>query len=240
MNKIQCCPQITFGIGCPKHITGPLPLNIFTVGLTTNSITPTVVTKFDDNITSLEWCQTDGGALHYLLVGSESNDWDLNAFCGGNEIAVYKALIICRARPVVGAPHVLLSRRFLQAPTPPTPPKPPTPPTPSLFGTSCLCVHKECRRFPTQADITNVLTWNPVPQAVSYNIYTFPILSDFFVAPMDQLKQRIKFLILIATIDANCPLVFRHHCLQKCVKINYLLTATNTAGIESPIAIITI
>ena len=95
---VTCCPQITFGLGCPsKDNSSPLPLNIFSTSFLTNE-NGTAYTKFDDNITSLEWCRTNNGEVSYLLVGSESNEWNLNSFCGGNEIAVYKALMVCTSQ----------------------------------------------------------------------------------------------------------------------------------------------
>lgn len=227
-----CCPQISFGLGCPHNYSAPLPFNIFTVGILKLGlgIAPEVTTKFDDNITSIEWCRTNNGQSNYLLVGSESNDWNLNSFCGGNEIAVYKALIVCRSPNVLGKINLIRNPPRTQ----------PTPPETTIFGKTCLCAHKECRRFPAQSDITNVLNWGIVPDAILYNIYTFPTFTDFIVASMDKIKQAVRSLTLIASIDANAPLVFRHHCLQPCQKINYLLTATNTGGVESPVAIIRI
>lgn len=226
---MACCPQITFGLGCPKDTTEPLPLNIFTVGFIQDG-SAYVYTKFDDNITSLEWCKVDDGKISYMLVGSEANNWNVNSLCTGNEIAVYRALIVCRSTTTT-APHVWLNSSKPQAGPPPGP---------WAWGKSCLCAHKECRRFPVQADLANVLTWTAVTGATSYNLYRFLEYSDFVVANMTDVKQALKSLTLLATIPANCPLIFKDHCIQKCQQVNYLLSATNSAAVESPVAIIQI
>lgn len=241
---VSCCPQITFGLGCPKDIVGPLPLNIFTVGINLNGVAR-AFTKFDDNITSLEWYKSDSGKANYLLVGSESNDWNLNSFCGGNEIAVYRALIVCKSFPeennifgVRGNAVITETSNNIWGVRGNA--KIGGGNEQSAWGQSCLCAHKECRRFPLQSDLSNVLNWTAISGAVAYYLYTFTNINDFVVASMPQLKQILQGLTLVATYNTNTCLTFRHHCLQTCQKVNYLLTAKNAAGVESPVAVIQI
>jgi len=76
---------------------------------------------------------------------------------------------------------------------------------------------QELHRFPFQADLINVIRWQPGDDtAVRYEIYVDP--------------NRTKH---VGTIPLHCPLVFCHHCAKPDEIYSYYLFAVNDQGVYS-------
>lgn len=107
------CTYITIGGGCDHD--SYCVNNIFSYKITVDKVSGTLSlelvsqSKFDEIITSLDWCQING--CSYLLVGSEDpfwNDLRKNMFCKApDEIALYKSSF---SRQSVGSPKPLCQR----------------------------------------------------------------------------------------------------------------------------------
>jgi len=89
----------------------------------------------------------------------------------------------------------------------------------SLPAPTNLHAQKIYQRYPTQVDIVNQLCWNPVPNAVAYNIFANGVL--------------------LATIPA--PLVcYSQHQICQGKAVTYFVTAVDTNGNQSAPAVITV
>ena len=80
-NPFCDCSYVTFGGGCLVTTPTTCPDNIFVTEQDKCELNIITSTKFDDNITSLEWCGNPEMQSSYLLVGSQINDWSQADIC---------------------------------------------------------------------------------------------------------------------------------------------------------------
>ena len=86
-----------------------------------------------------------------------------------------------------------------------------------------LTLQQEVHQFPRCGDLVNVLTWTPVKNATSYQIFLSTDLNN-----------------PLATIPATGTLIFKHYCRNCCVSDTYYLYAINCIGQTMAPAIITV
>ncbi len=125
-----------------------------------------------------------GAPYQYLLVGSQPTA-DTDICTPGQEVALYKALLCFR--PAASA---------------------------VVVETPCVVGVRECHKFPCQAYVVNILSWQPVTDAVAYKVY----------ADADKTK-------LLATISSSAPLVFRDFSASH--PMTYYVVAIASSGDES-------
>lgn len=133
---------------------------------------------------------------------------------------------------------------------------PPLPP-------SNLTAQKICHRFPTQVDIINQLSWDPVSGAVAYNVYAIQDATAALaniansaccsrnktgasstVVALDSQNNQLTYTdvqikTLLATVTTS-PLCYSQHQICKGKQTTYYVTAINADGNESAPAIVII